>query len=248
MNNVQNLWEEGELPYRQNWSNFNTTVYWNGTDTHELFLKLRPAGYTETSITYTFNSRGYRTKEFDLTSNRKRILCFGCSHTEGIGVQTPWPEILQSEYPEYDVYNIGQGGCGADTIARLMNNCVSVLKPDAVFVLWPDVARFELIKLIGKDFLFVDYCGNWSDDFRRHFEFYEDIHAYNNFYKNRQVALLLSRLYNFKLYDIAMEDVLEDWSTRVQLPLARDCAHYGLEAQQDITKRFLNLIHADPKI
>ena len=58
-------------------------VKWISTDCYENFIKNQPTNYTEDSITYDFNSHGFRTREFELNSHKKNVLFFGMQSYHG---------------------------------------------------------------------------------------------------------------------------------------------------------------------
>ena len=131
MNDIKNYWQEG-VPQYHTWNPPSTTEFWSGFDTEENFKKNPNPSYAKTRITYTYNKFGFRTKEFDFTNTENNILCFGCSHTEGIGVQTPWPVLMQEQLLDYNVYNLGHGSGSFDTIARLITSYVPLFKPKKI--------------------------------------------------------------------------------------------------------------------
>lgn len=244
LNVGKNLWSEDELPIRYNWF-YNETRAWNATDSEQAFIKNKPTGWTATSISYNYNSRGFRTKEFDLNSTKPKILCFGCSHTEGVGLQNPWPTLLENYFPEHDVYNLGIGGSSADTVSRLLVNSAKNLRPDKVFVLWPEFARFEQLT-IGKTADIIMHRGPWSDE-SEIMPLLEDFNSINNHLKNQCIASLLSRLYNFSLYELKIADLIAE-KKYPMLPRARDSMHFGNEAHRDIADRFIKLTYDNSKI
>ena len=77
---------------------------------------------TPNSVTYTYNSHGFRTTEFD---DNPVGLALGCSFTEGTGVpvQASWPEVL-ARLVNFSVKNLGVSGCSLDTCFRLLNHYI----------------------------------------------------------------------------------------------------------------------------
>jgi hypothetical protein len=64
---------------------------WSGTDTKELYqknLSTQPNDwyYRNNTVTYTLNSNGYRTHEFNDIDWANSIVIFGCSHIFGVGL------------------------------------------------------------------------------------------------------------------------------------------------------------------
>ena len=68
-------------------------------------------------------------------------VAFGCSHTWGVGVeeQESWSYRLQAR-------NFGQNACSVDFIVRNALGILEQLNTNTVYVLWPDWARFEVVK------------------------------------------------------------------------------------------------------
>jgi hypothetical protein len=239
-NNYINHWQQGIIPVSPN-NTKNQTLYWNGSDSHENFKKNPAAGYTETSITYVYNSYGYREEEYNLTS-KYNILCLGCSHTEGIGLRLKdsWPSILKTKLSNFNVYNFGIGGSSSDTVARILTNIASVFNPYAVFILWPSVARYELYQ----DTKPVFY-GPWSTNLS-HYNLLTEEHIYNNFCKNKLIVELLQNKYNFKVYSVdvdtfALDDPFKQLGRKSS---ARD-NHFGPDQHQEIARRFMEQYNAN---
>lgn len=218
------------------------TIYWQGSDSLEKFKANPVPGYDETSITYTFNSQGFREEEFDLTNGRKKILCLGCSHTEGIGLrlEDAWVTKLKKHFPDHDVYNLGWGGGSTDTVARLLANSAGVFKPEAVFILWPDKNRYEMY-LYASLLLFK---GTWNME-KGEIDYYDPAHTRNIFYKNKVIVDLLREKYNFKLYEL-MSDELNtdrDFGLYYRVDQSRD-GHFSAAQHTIIVDRFMEQYNA----
>jgi hypothetical protein len=98
----------------------NKRLKFTQTDSEEKFYENRKKFgvdwyYYNKDIDYTYNSWGYRTKEFS-ELNDDYILVFGCSFTEGIGLDYDdiWASKLGKKL-NLDVFNLGIGGSGPDT-------------------------------------------------------------------------------------------------------------------------------------
>lgn len=226
---VFNHWQLGFAAYHS-CNPTNTSVSWYGTDSLENFKNNPHPDYTETSITYKFNSKGFRAQEFDFSNIENNILCFGCSHTAGTAVQEPWPCILQQELPEYKVYNLGHGAGSSDTVCRLMTNYVPLLKPKKVFILWPSLTRFELYNTSG-----VMHIGPWHKHISAKSTTEETRLNWSK--KNKIYAGMLSKIYNFELF----EDQESKWTKKPGLlDWGRDHAHPGSKTHVAIAKNFMN--------
>jgi hypothetical protein len=235
-----NHWQEGFIPEAPN-NPKNQTLYWSGLDSLENFKKNPTPGYTETSITYVYNSYGYREEEYDLTS-QSNILCLGCSHTEGIGLrfEDSWPTLLKKQFSNSKVYNFGLGGGSSDTVARILTNISSIFNPLAVFILWPSTIRYELYNG-GKPVFY----GTWSID-AEHYSLMDSKHTYNNFCKNKLIVELLQKRYNFNLCSIEVDSLPYDidFKRLGERSSARDL-HFNPHQHQEIARRFIEKYNAN---
>jgi hypothetical protein len=137
-----------------------STHDWMGTDSKELFEKncaipsqrsrLEHLNWTDSSITYHFNSEGFRDEEFD---SRPAGIALGCSHTQGIGVDLPhcWPVQL-GQLLNQKIWNLGIGGAALDTCYRILEYWIQHLDVKFVTCLVPDISRYELY-----------YENNWNN-------------------------------------------------------------------------------------
>lgn len=229
-----NFWQEGMLPTRNELAN--KTLTWSGSDTEENFNRKNPTGYTPHSVVYKYNSYGFRTHEIDTDSNKDNIICLGCSHTEGIGIQEPWPVALESYFPTSDVHNLGMQGSSVDAATRILVNIVPLLKPKIVFILWPHFARFETYQSGG----YIKTHGHWNMD-RTSLDHYDELTCYNRFCQHEVVANLLAFKYNFQLVDYKVKD-LDNWGhhKEIQIDRGRDGEHYGPKVHQHLAEVFYN--------
>lgn len=129
------------------------TVKWSGTDNFELFSQhmsnpktaeqLRSLGFDDPNcIDYTFNSHGFRTREF---TDEPAGIALGCSFTAGIGVpeKDTWPAILSSMM-NFPIYNLGVGGSSLDTAFRLLDFYIDRLNVKFVTLCITEKRRFEV--------------------------------------------------------------------------------------------------------
>ena len=88
-----------------------------------LVLKLRPdtqvlATTSDFSVIYKMNSKGLRDKEYDYrkSADKIRVLAFGDSNTFGEGVKygERFTDILELNYPNLEIINLGVPGYGLD--------------------------------------------------------------------------------------------------------------------------------------
>lgn len=152
MINLSNYLQRTSLiPWHVNYDLRNQTVLWNGMDTQERFNNnlgnpstakiLKDLGWTSTSISYKFNSFGFRDDEFD---NRRCGIALGCSFTQGVALklEQTWPSIL-SKMLNVHVWNLGVGGASIETVFRVFEYFIKKLNPEFVCVLLPPSCRFE---------------------------------------------------------------------------------------------------------
>jgi hypothetical protein len=126
----------------------NQTVNFYSTDNEERFKKNnikmgKSWKYYNSTIEYTFNSIGYRTKEIHELNN-EFLLTFGCSYTEGVGLHKSdiWPEHIAKNL-NLDLYNHAKQATGVDIqyYSAMLWNMNQMPKPKLVIVEWPYKTR-----------------------------------------------------------------------------------------------------------
>jgi hypothetical protein len=216
-------------------------VKWISTDCYENFIKNQPTNYTEDSITYDFNSHGFRTREFELNSRKKNVLFLGCSHTMGVGLRDTevWTHHVSQIFNEmeYNCYNLGIGGASGDTVARLLTNSINYVHPIIVFIFWPALARFE--RYYQNQTAASLTTELLADQTRDVVEIYCDAHCYNLYQKNQLIVDLLADLHKFTAVSLAsdkfLKNVLEkEYPDASTIRLARDNMHWSPAIHQDI--------------
>jgi len=107
------------------------------------------------NVKYKLNKFGFRTKNFE--SNKKFILTSGCSNTFGIGLpeQYIWPSLLKDKVnKKIDVYNLAFPGHGYFMIIKNIFNFIKQYgKPEAIFIMFPNLNRDIYFSKIKKDFV-----------------------------------------------------------------------------------------------
>jgi hypothetical protein len=93
------------------------------------------------TITYTYNSRGFRDNEWP-RDIKNAIWCVGDSFTVGIGapLEHTWPYILAQE-TEIPVINIAIDGASNDLIAMFSNTVRQEITPRAIIHQWSYLHR-----------------------------------------------------------------------------------------------------------
>ena len=226
-----------EWPQHLNTKNSGATLYWkegnhlfndtesafkNNCAVHETRIKLAKLGWLTRTIPYSYNSQGFRSIDFD--TNTVAGMAFGCSFTEGAGllVNDVWPSVVSKQL-NVPVYNLGIGGASMDTIFRMADYWIPILKPKFVLVACTFDSRVEL----------CDYNGNFYNYFahsKSNATFYKEWIQHDNNSKLNYKKNLLAVTAICSQYQIPL----------VTLPLignmpfdkgARDLVHSGPEAQ-----------------
>ncbi len=184
--------------------------FWS-TDSQDLFVKnvsTRPANWHwhNKPVVYNWNSLGYRTKEIE-DLDKDFILTFGCSYTEGIGLNTSdiW-NYHTSKLLDLDLYNLAKGGTGFQQQyynSLLWHNSRLPL-PKIVIVQWPHKYRksFGILDKTGEIFVRdandsragIDYA--WyarryiRDEGERKLNNFVEFEMFNNIWKMLNVPVL----------------------------------------------------------
>jgi hypothetical protein len=229
----------------------NQTVYWSGTDTYDRWQKnmqdpasrsrLDKYGWiNETSITYQYNSHGFRCKEFD---DEPCYLAFGCSHTEGVGlpVEQTWP-VLLSTATNKPILNLGIGGSSFDTCVRILDHYIDKLNISGIFLLQPSHSRLELFNKFNFP---ENYLPSQShiDKFHIYKEWVlSDKNIEYNVKKNTYSVRYLCDTKNIPcvILDIDTEEKLGNPIITGE-DHARDLWHSGISTQRRISNLFCNL-------
>ena len=113
----------------------------SGIDDPELCGDLSHFRAYPKSISYKYNSRGFRDDEWpeDLSDV---IWCVGDSFTVGIGqpFEETWPQVLQKKLGRRCI-NLGEDGCSNDTISLRIKEIYKLYNPKLIIVMWSYLAR-----------------------------------------------------------------------------------------------------------
>lgn len=139
---------------------------WIPSDTQEIFEKnirdpkkrdyLAAMGWIDPqAITYSINRFGFRSDEWQQPDSN-RFMALGCSFTMGIGLpnSSVWCNVLSSMI-DIPIYNLGVGGAAMDTIFRIGEYWIPILKPKFVLVLIPPPHRIEVIDHNGAGIVYA---------------------------------------------------------------------------------------------
>jgi hypothetical protein len=229
-----------DSPYHYNFLFKKTTQQWNGMDTEELYnqhLKdaksvrlLKKLGWDSNSISYKFNSLGFRCDEFD---DRACGLAIGCSFTQGVGLplSATWPSLL-SELTNTHVWNLGSGGASSETVFRIFEYSVKKLSPKFVCILLPPPGRFE----------FHDSSNGYPiilpSDLGQHPSFAKDwLSQIDNGVENqKKIVLAIERICELMKIPLVVNHSQSNLGighrSLEDMDLARDLAHSGVKYQR----------------
>jgi len=203
-------WKRGIIPLASDraWDNIQKrgkSMQWIGGDNEANYAKRGNKEVAPDSVWYDFNDHGYRSDEFDLTGQAPGIMFAGCSHTVGAGVpwDSVWTELVTNHYrrewnmPELRNYNLATSGASGDYVAMIVQQAVDVLRPLAVFVLWPHSQRMMWVEKSAIHFVPTiahRLASNEHDSFLR---LYTNDHAFVQFVRN----------YNFVVNKLSLEQI-----------------------------------------
>jgi lysophospholipase L1-like esterase len=90
----------------------------------------------EFDLTVKINNLGFRGPVTAIQKTKKRVLFIGDSFTFGWGVEDheTWVQLLQAQFPELELLNLGRGGTHPGEHVQLARRVVPVLKPDLVIM------------------------------------------------------------------------------------------------------------------
>jgi hypothetical protein len=229
-------------PARHTWEIYkNTTRNWCDTDSYEQYQNnlqkpknkelLQKYGYTETSISYKFNSHGFRCAEFSSTPG---FISLGCSHTGGVGLseQQIWPSLV-AQTTGLTNWNLGVAGTSMDTCLRLLNHYVDLLKPKFVMLLCPDPARLEFF--VNNDIVNI-LPAKSKLDFEKIW-YSNDTNIEMNFLKNN---LAMQQICNSRNIKLIVKDCVADLLGPPPIDTsARDLLHVGSQRHRLCAELFL---------
>jgi len=163
----------------------NTTTQWCDTDRED--NPERNLNYPW-PVSYNFNEVGMRSGPLKTVNGMINILVSGCSHTVGIGspVEMTWPRRLSEMIPNSVVHNVAIGGASPDYVSRSIYIALQHIKPDLIFILWPDSARIEYYRRNSPFNMQA-----WNPEYPKLFA--DDTHHFNVMKKNRLLVDLVAR-------------------------------------------------------
>lgn len=215
------------------------------------------AVYGEHDITYSFNSLGYRSVEFDTRADL-RIVAIGCSYVMGVGL--PQQDLFHEVFAEQlrrkigktvAVLNLGAPGGSNDYIARLLHLAVPILDPNIVLVNFTHIGRREYVSVQSQLLTYVPGYRSSNPvirDIYKHLASLtspldDDLNLFRNF-KSIE-ALLSGRAWFFSSISATDFERLGAHITREryvgampQLDKARDGCHPGPQSHRALANRY----------
>ena len=118
----------------------------SGIDSAELCLDKKHFAEYPHTISYNYNSRGFRDAEWpdSETALQDSIWCVGDSFTAGLGsaVEHTWPYIVSQQQQKRTI-NVSMDGASNEWIARKTIEIYNKLNPDIMIVMWSYFHRRE---------------------------------------------------------------------------------------------------------
>jgi len=179
--------------------------------------------YEDGDVLVEYNALGFRGPDITQYPDKKKIVCIGCSMTEGEGVkyEHTWPAQFQERIKEkldidIPVFNLGRRSLGTASFFRVLLSLVEgrKIKPDVVIVLFPEFERHELV--YGEWDIFFRTFTDFEDpnDIRKRLshKWFEAVDSSTAFYLWLQQYFLIK--YFLKSHGIMT--VLTSWSSECQ--------------------------------
>jgi hypothetical protein len=235
----------------------NQELEWLPTDTEENYKKLiqdpehrayfAGLGWDKPrTITYKFNSHGFRADEFD---DKPCMVALGCSYSIGIGLpdQATWARQTATALG-LKCANLSWGGYSADSCFRLAEYWIPKLTAKYVCMLVPPRSRVELLldesvlktwQLPVEVFMPQNQSSlfNPSDNYLKHW-FLNDENALINQRKNILAIRQLCADLNIPCTIHRAEEHM--WWSREEIGYARDYMHSGPKIHNQLTKKFVD--------
>jgi hypothetical protein len=222
----------------------NTCLEWD-PGSYEAFLKnLKEMPdnwyYRNAKITYNINSLGHRSKEITEVNLDNYILCIGCSHTEGVGMELEktYPFLLAKKL-NCDYYNLSLGATGIDVVLHNLTIWFSTItkKPKALIIQWPDFTR-TITGLSDKN---LETRGLWhqNEDYSRFIDLGISLQWFD---AKKIMAHYIVQALNVPTVYFGLQKVIpfnDDTIIEPIIDYARDLSHPGIKSHA----RFAESIH-----
>jgi hypothetical protein len=219
--------------------NSNLILDWSGGDNFNTFVKnceTQPDDwyYRDAIIKYQINSNGHRAKEISDLNLDNYILCLGCSHTEGVGLEQEktYPHLLAQKL-NCDYYSMGLGATGIDVVLHNLIVWFGLFnkKPKAVIVQWPDFTRM----LTGTSPNNLQPQGLWAagDDYQKFVILGIDL----KFFDARKILIhaMVQSIVKVPIVYFGLQKIIPfDDNTIIEkiVDYARDMGHAGIKSHE----------------
>lgn len=211
---------------------------------------------TRTCI-YTYNELGFRGDS--IKKDGFKVMSFGCSHTEGVGVNDweTWPNRFCEMVPNSVNCNFGTGGRSNDFISRCLLTYYDLIKPDLVLILYTHTSRREFYNKDGGIHPYVS-SNPWGffklteegmeiqksmlinqNDNEDVINWYKNHLLIKNFLENKGCNWIWDN--SFINLDYTENNMYEGNFTRI-LDLGADGQHPGPKHHKDYSTRLINFI------
>lgn len=98
-------------------------------------------------IEYSFNSDGFRSKEFKDIDTTNSFIYAGCSNTMGTALPNDliWPQFLNDKLNGKDIINLGLNGGSVTSIITNIYRYIKIYgKPLGIFAVFPNLGRIDV--------------------------------------------------------------------------------------------------------
>jgi hypothetical protein len=224
----------------------NTTLYWFSTDSkdeYEKNLKHNTESLVtnnwlvedvQTSIPYTFNAEGFRSREINV--NDPGIAVFGCSFTAGVGL--PMDKVYHyyiGKELNLPVDNFGVLGSSNATSFRIAQYWLPMLRPKIVILQTTFADRFEIINENSQSVVLAPLAINLHNRIP-YYQLYRqwilnDANGIFDKQKNELAIRYLCHTLDIPIFVVDVNDFTADKSSPIFLQ-ARDLMHPGVQPNQ----------------
>jgi hypothetical protein len=202
---------------------------------------------------------GYRSGEFDLSGSAAALMFIGCSNTLGIGIpwESLWTTLITKHFEQtwgvpLRQYNLAWSATGGDHVAMMVHQCVDVLRPRAVFVLWSYVNRLTWFETATRRYHFLPNLTTSVPE-AEHSAFLRlstSAQAFFNFVRNYNfvatklesigVPFICGILERFEVETLGYYVPLSPFAGRWRrLDVARDNQHSGIKSHADFAENVI---------
>jgi hypothetical protein len=181
-------------------------------------------------FTYRLNSQGFRTDE--LEPDPDSFVALGCSFTAGIGLplEMVWPSLI-SRRLDRRVFNLGVGGAGMDTVFRIADYWLPIIRPKFVALLVPPIDRLEVMEDSNGDGNVIRPCDAHKDQFIKMWWASEE-NSKNNARKNILAVHSICDTLSVPLFVVSCGRLYS-------FDHARDFLHHGPQGHMGLVRRFV---------